>query len=58
MGIWGAPLGCDFFERRGEKRIDVGTVGNIFFRMVSYAFFAGGLVVFFISGYADAHMRV
>ncbi len=38
--------------------VSIGTVGNFFFRMVSYAFFACGLVVFFMPRYSDAHMRV
>ena len=39
-------LGCDFFERRGEKRIDVGTLlAFLFFlfQMASYVF-----VIFFV----------
>ena len=35
------PLGCDFFERRGEKRIDVGTL--LTFRIF---FFSDGVLCF------------
>jgi len=41
LGVLCPSLGCDFFERRGEKRIDVGTLLTFrifFFRMVSYVF--------------------
>ena len=35
-----ATLGCDFFERRSEKRIDVGTLLAFLFlfQMASYVF--------------------
>ena len=50
----GENLGCDFFERRGEKRIDVGTL--LAFLFFSFKLF---LCVFFGFGlckYACAHM--
>ena len=57
-------LGCDFFEHRGEKHIDIGTllVFHFFlFKMASYVFASFFLCFFWrwsICSYACAHMDV
>ena len=40
VGIKNQNLGCDFFERRGEKHIDVGTL------LAFFVFFSDGILCF------------